>query len=400
VKLLLIPTSDWIRHPIPSRLHFIFERLCKDHEIHVIHFENFRWNIIRDTKLVLHKVPGIPFKDLAINYAINSPFHYSKIQRLVDEEKIDAIVYAHVLAGSASILAAHKHNIPVICDYLDHFPESASIYYDNAVIKKIVHDTVSAITNWNLKNTDLTITVSSGFAEKLTEKGIKNVFIVPNGVENDKFYPMPRKDALNKVGLKHLENKFIILYVGSIERWVDLEGVIEGIQILTRLGIPAVLLCVGGSIAGKYYDEVSKYSEVVFTGFVDYSLVPYYINASNACVLPLLPMDKNLTIPLKLLQYFACGRPVFSLPNKELEQRFSSATTFYNNPEEFSKFIFDYINNPDQYGEKIENGLLISKNYSWDDLSKNYEHMLNRLIKIKKMNNVPKVSDKAQEVLS
>ena len=43
MKILVIPTTDWIRHPIPNRLNFIFDRLAEEHEVYVLHFGLLRF---------------------------------------------------------------------------------------------------------------------------------------------------------------------------------------------------------------------------------------------------------------------------------------------------------------------------------------------------------------------
>ena len=38
MKILVIPTTDWIRHPVPNRLNFIFDTLAEEHDVYVLHF--------------------------------------------------------------------------------------------------------------------------------------------------------------------------------------------------------------------------------------------------------------------------------------------------------------------------------------------------------------------------
>ena len=38
MKILVIPTTDWIRHPVPNRLNFIFDILAEEHDVYVLHF--------------------------------------------------------------------------------------------------------------------------------------------------------------------------------------------------------------------------------------------------------------------------------------------------------------------------------------------------------------------------
>jgi len=38
MRILVIPTTDWIRHPVPNRLNFIFDILAEEHDVYVLHF--------------------------------------------------------------------------------------------------------------------------------------------------------------------------------------------------------------------------------------------------------------------------------------------------------------------------------------------------------------------------
>lgn len=41
MRILVIPTTDWLGHPVPNRLNFIFDRLSKKHEVDVCEFKIF-----------------------------------------------------------------------------------------------------------------------------------------------------------------------------------------------------------------------------------------------------------------------------------------------------------------------------------------------------------------------
>lgn len=57
MNILVIPTTDWIRHPVPNRLNFIFDTLAEEHEVYVLHFGLKRFSDLpeRETKCQLLK---------------------------------------------------------------------------------------------------------------------------------------------------------------------------------------------------------------------------------------------------------------------------------------------------------------------------------------------------------
>ncbi len=120
--------------------------------------------------------------------------------------------------------------------------------------------------------------------------------------------------------------------------------------------------------------------DVIETGFVDNSRVSLYINASNVCVLPLKNMAKNNTRPLKLLEYFACGKIVLSLPNEELEREFGEALTIFHNAEELANILKSIAKgNIDAFLTKISRGYKYAQENSWDNHAKSYERLLQSL---------------------
>jgi hypothetical protein len=52
MKILVIPTTDGIRHPIPHRLNFILDLLTERHDVYVLHFglKRFRDQESRQTR--------------------------------------------------------------------------------------------------------------------------------------------------------------------------------------------------------------------------------------------------------------------------------------------------------------------------------------------------------------
>lgn len=380
MRILLIPPSDWLSHPLTSRLHFIFERLAGRHEVHVVRYRIPLWEKKRQSRAILHEARSVPIRDLSLYYTINAPNHLWQLDNILKACRIDVIVFANILTGAESVILGKKHQIPVVCDYLDHFPESASSYYDNPVVKTLVRETVLKVTKWNLVRASHVVTVSNSFLKWLKSIGIQNVSLIPNGVELDSFKPEDRNIAREKLGIKKLNTSFVVTYVGSIESWVDLDVVSHAIGILNNAGVPTTFQVVGGSFMNHSKAGFYALGKNVFqTGFVDHELVPLHISASDVCVLPLKDMTKNLTRPLKLLEYFSCGKPVLSLPNLEIEREFGDAVTFFHDADEMARMLLRIDRNPEEFSSKIEKGYKYAEENSWDNHAISYERLLSSL---------------------
>lgn len=223
MKILLISSQDYIHHPIPSRHHYIFERLAQRHEIHVAHFHISNHNE-RKTKLIVEETTMYPFKNLLTHYTLNTPYQLYKFNKIIKENNIDIVVAAHVLAGTAAILAANYNKIPVLFDLKDWFPDSAAAYFTNPDIQYLVHAISLRITKYNLKHSTKITTVSPNLVNTLQTLGYESQLIT-NGVDTSIFKPFESPQLREKLGFA--PDDFVIGFAGSIEQWYDLKNLIE-----------------------------------------------------------------------------------------------------------------------------------------------------------------------------
>ncbi len=381
LKILLIPPNDWLSFPVSSRLHSIFERLAERHDVYVIRYPNPLWLGKRKTKTIVYEATGIPIHDLSAYYVINSLKHIRTINNIIKSVDIDIIIFANILTGAESVFLGKTYGIPIVCDYIDHFPESASSYYNNLLAESLVNSAVLGITKWNLKKANHIVTVSSSFYSWLDNIGLKNISLIPNGVDIQQFKPEDVMTCRQKLGIKKLNQKLVITYAGAVENWYDLNMVASATHKLNKEGISAIFHVVGGHLANFKNNIFDGFEDDVFqTGFVAYKEVPTYINASDVCVLPLKNKAKNLTRPLKLLEYFACGKPVFSLPNQELEREFGDALNIFHTAEELKDLLKRYVRMPEEFASKIKKGKGYASENSWDLFAQKYEHLLSKVM--------------------
>lgn len=147
----------------------------------------------------------------------------------------------------------------------------------------------------------------------------EKIEIVPGGVNTDLF--RPDSAAGDRVRRKYgLEEKRLILYVGSFSAWHGVEGLVKASSRVLREFRDVCFLLVG-----PYYEQAEALAQklsvghaFVFTGPVDYCEVPDFINAADLAVAPYDPSGSplrkkfGLGAPLKLLEYMACQTPVIA----------------------------------------------------------------------------------------
>lgn len=373
MKILVIPTTDWIRHPVPNRLNFIFDSLAEEHDVYVLHFGLKRFSNLeaRETKCRLLNASWIKVEDPSLYYLLNFPYHLWKIRSIVKKLDIDVILSTNILPSFAANFA---HTL-VVFDYLDHLEESASIYYPGSALGEIVKQVVSLITRFNLRHARCVITVTKELSEFLRDQGIKDITVIPNGVDTKLLRPLPMQEAKNSLGLKGV----VLGYVGSLEHWVDLETVVSALPY-----IDATLLVVGPGLFTDYGSTIKKMAEdlgvanrVVFTGGMPYSELSRYISAMDIGLNPLKMMKKNeYAAGGKVFNYLACGRPVLSSRMIALEKLLGDAIYYYDNAESFimqTKMIL-------RSEIDSEKNRRIAEQYDWRKIAEVYEKVLQRQI--------------------
>jgi glycosyltransferase involved in cell wall biosynthesis len=371
MKILVIPTTDWVRHPVPNRLNFIFDALAERHEVYVLHFKLKRFKDLeaRETKCQLVDTGWFEADDPSSYYLMNSLPHLQKIRETVRDKKIDVILSTNILPS----FLANFAGVPVVFDYLDHLEESASIYYPGSAFGKFVKAGVSRITRYNLRHARSVITVTKELAQFLKGLGVKDITVIPNGVDTRVLRPIPAEEAKRVLGLKGR----VIGYVGSLEHWVDLETVVEALP-----GLNVTLLVVGPGLFTDYGDLIKKMAadlgvsdKIRFTGAVKYSELSRYISAMDIGLNPLKKMKKNeYAAGGKVFNYLACGRPVLSSRMISLERLLGDEIYYYDDAESFvlqAKTILGL--------RKNENALrLVAEQYDWRKLAEAYEEVLRK----------------------
>ncbi|MFB3764142.1 MAG: glycosyltransferase family 4 protein [Methanotrichaceae archaeon] len=371
MKILVIPTTDWTRHPIPNRLNFVFDILAEEHDVYVLHFnlKKFRDQEPRETKCKLVDAGGIDEEDPSRYYLLNFPQHLRKIREIINKEGIDVILSANILPS----FMANFSGVPVVFDYLDHLEESASIYYPGSAIGKLVKKGVSLIVRYNIRHANSIITVTEEFRSFLGSIGGKDITVIPNGVDSKLLKPLPIEESKRKLGLKGK----VIGYVGSLEHWVDLETVIEA---LPQLDVK--LLIIGSGLFTDYGDKIKRLAEylgvddkVIFTGMIKYQDLSPYISAMDIGLNPLKKMKKNEeTVGGKVFNYLACGRPVLSSRMVSLERLLGDEIYYYDDVESLVRQTNKILASvPDESKYRS-----IAERFDWSLIARSYEQVLKK----------------------
>jgi glycosyltransferase involved in cell wall biosynthesis len=167
---------------------------------------------------------------------------------------------------------------------------------------------------WAVNNADRVIAVSSSLRQVLVgQYGADGdrVTVIPNGVDVNRFTPMPQSEARARLGLQGEEPK--LLYVGAITQSKGIDHLLRAFKLLLSDGSASVELILLGDgdydrRARSLASELGIADSVTFAGKRPNEEIPLWINACDLLVLPSLREGFGVV----LVEAMACGKPVVS----------------------------------------------------------------------------------------
>ncbi|HNO94378.1 MAG TPA: glycosyltransferase [Anaerolineales bacterium] len=171
-----------------------------------------------------------------------------------------------------------------------------------------------------LQNASAVTTNASILAKKAKAFFDREVHIIPNGIDTERFKPMEKNSVLAEaLGLvdekKKEERKFVIGFVGELREKKGLATLLSGYTQITKT-MPASLLIVGEVREGedkKYFEEFKSNNpqlSITVTGHVPHKDLPAYYSLMDVFVHPSLRDG----MPNAVLEAMACGVPVIATP--------------------------------------------------------------------------------------
>lgn len=201
---------------------------------------------------------------------------------------------------------------------------------------------------------------------------------VYNGANTSEFFPLPKEDVLQRLGLE--SGKKYLVFVGSVSPWHGVGRVLEMQQHLLNLRDDTVLLVVGGA-EGERGDEISsrfgKPKGVSFVGRVDKKQAMLYINAATVCLLPVEDNRISPGSPIKLYDYISCGKAVVAQAKTPgysdvVEQYGLGITCDYREPADAAKRIDVLLNELDSASVRKHNRTVAETELSWSRVAEQW----------------------------
>jgi glycosyltransferase involved in cell wall biosynthesis len=392
IKVLLVPSSDYLGHPFPQRHNQIFERLnCyEDFEVHVVKFNLFDKNRL-STTLVLHEMRDLHTNSIASYYFLNALIHASHIRQLVRQHAIDVVVLSN-LAGPFAFTIIDKLSrldLPIIVDLPDYYPTSAAgnLLDPLSLRGKFFSAYFDVLLRQIMRHANLVTVVSQPLKAYAENAGANQAILIPNGISECFLRLQNGSKIREKLGFRNEE--FIIGYIGSVEFWLDMKSLFKGVAIAKRRGIPVKLLIVGKSLHTGYMNIVENqakeegvWSLVTWLDFVPHEDVPSYMAAIDAGTIPFAVSNPTAyySAPNKLWEYLSQLKPVLSTPIPESVSN-SKYISIVSNPADYALVISRLFQRNALLLKKTENGYALSQNRTWANSAQMFSSVIRNLLK-------------------
>lgn len=223
----------------------------------------------------------------------------------------------------------------------------------------------------SLTHADLVVCVGHELMRLRQSQTKKPIIVVSNGVD----YPL-FSSVLSVRNQEKAEERWEMVYTGSIEEWAGLQLIIAALpQLIPR--IPEIHLSIVGN--GRYLSKLQQEVEAVgltervtFWGKQSYQELPRYLKNASIGMATFVPDPlTHYAFPLKILEYMACGLPVIATQIGEtaaiLEQSKGGIAVPYDETA-LAKCVMILYTNPSLAQELGKNGRDFARDYDWDCL--------------------------------
>ena len=336
--------------------------------------------------IVIHRVPIFPRGNgssinLILNYLsfVLSAMFFGYF--LLYKKKFD-IVFVHapspILQSLIGIFFSKIFKIKLITWVQDLWPD---VLYSTGHIKsKIILNIVEKIVNFIYKKNDMLLVQSNEFKNIISNKvNHSNIHHLPNP-GNIKYLKNYSNQNLNFFDFKSkIKNSFSIVYGGNIGKVQSIETLVKACVFLEKDKSINIFIIGDGSqlnSAKKLADNL-KLKNLFFSGYVNEDDLISMLNDSKILYLSLIK-DKilNSTIPSKLQNYLACGKPIIGSISGETKKIISDATCGFTcepeNEKELSDLILKMRNMPqNKLNQMGKNSLNYFLNYYHPDIINN-----------------------------
>lgn len=249
-----------------------------------------------------------------------------KSNKIFTEFKKQNFIPTHIVARSTifdttAIYLAKKFNAKLIYEI------NSPLYYECGVIQK--KPLLKEMERWErqiIENADLVYTVSSICRDMLCEHyklSSQNFIVIPNGYMKELYIEteMEKQKIRNEIRqLEHLEDKYIIVFIGSLKIWHGIKSLCEVAELLENNKNIFFLVLGDGDGHELILDYITSHNNMLFKGKVDLQTMKYYLYAADLGIMPYASKDYFYFSPLKMFEMIGAGIPFVGTAIGQIEE--------------------------------------------------------------------------------
>jgi colanic acid biosynthesis glycosyl transferase WcaI len=223
--------------------------------------------------------------------------------------------------GITGILSRIWLGVPFILNIQDIHPD---LSIESGILRNsLVIRLAQGFEKWIYKYSPTIVVISDGFKQNLIGKGVPagKIQVIPNWVDTDFLRPLAKDNPVaRKFGLN---GKFVAMYSGtiSLSSNLALEKVLEAAALLKdEKGMKIAII--GAGLKKKSLEDKAAglgLANVVFIPFQPYADLPALLSSADVLLVPLDVEKSQLSVPSKLYNFMAAGRPILGLASSSSE---------------------------------------------------------------------------------
>jgi glycogen(starch) synthase len=313
-----------------------------------------------------------------------------QIATIYQQQRFD-LIHAHSpsLCGLAAMLFSLKTHIHFVYE-VRAFWEDAAVDAGKYAAGSFKYRMERALETLVLWRAHAVTTIATYLKQDIEQRRGKrgNVFLIPNGVDAERFQPIPPDEKLRQeLGIAPHDQ--VIGFIGSFYRFEGLNVLFQALAILKAQGIKYKAILVGGGEMDAEWRRLAadlQLTDVHFTGRVPHTDVLRYYSIMDLCVYPRLKEQiTELVTPLKPLEAMAMGKLVIGSDVggiSELLEHGKGGLLFpAENAEALAQLLRTILDEPSRYENLIEAGKeIVKRNYSWNSHVERYYQIYNAVL--------------------